>query len=271
MPNRILRLYPGPSQEVELRGLYLRHAPHRQDRSDRPFIYADFVSSLDGRIAVQDAVPPELTGANDLRLLLELQAQADCVITHAGYLRAIAEGRLGDILTVGGQPQTDDLAAWRAQNGLRPQPAIVVASSTLHFPMPPSIADDTARVLIATTRSAPAEKAQSWRERGYQVLVLGDGPWVEGKPLADALAELGHRNLFLLAGPRMLQTMLRDGMLSRLYLTLVHRLIGGEDIQTMISGPLLGGGGRLRLSALHHDPDGPDGAGQWFARFDAGA
>jgi riboflavin biosynthesis pyrimidine reductase len=268
MPNNILRLYPGPSGEVELRGLYLRHALHRQSRPGRPFVYADFVSSLDGRIAVEDAVPPELSGANDLRLLLELQAQADCVITHAGYLRAIAEGRLGDILTVGGQPETRDLASWRAENGLRPQPAIVVASSTLDFPMPASIADDTARVLIATTRAAPAEKAQSWRERGYQVLAVGDGPWVDGKGLADALAELGHRSIFLLAGPRMLETMLRDRMLSRLYLTIVHRLIGGEAIHTMISGPRLQDPGRLRLRALYQDSTPAGGVGQWFAEFE---
>lgn len=267
MSHTVLRLHPGPPQEVDLRGLYLRQELHRQGSPHAPFVYADFVSSLDGRIAVEDAIPPELSGANDLRLLLELQAQADCVITHAGYLRAIAEGRLGDILTVGGQPQTRDLASWRAENGLLPQPAIVVASSTLDFPMPPSIADDTARVLIATTRAAPADKAQSWRERGYQVLALGDGPWVEGKRLADALAELGHRSVFLLAGPRMLETMLRARMLSRLYLTIVHRLIGGEAFHTMISGPPLHDPGRLRLRALYQDSMGA-GVGQWFAEFE---
>ena len=89
MSHTLLRLYPGPPQEVELRGLYLRQELHRQGSPHAPFVYADFVSSLDGRIAIADRVPAELTAVRDLRLLLELQAQADCVITHGGYLRGL--------------------------------------------------------------------------------------------------------------------------------------------------------------------------------------
>jgi riboflavin biosynthesis pyrimidine reductase len=100
------------------------------------------------------------------------------------------------------------------------------------------------------------------------VLIAGDGAWVEGDALTDALGQLGYRSLFLLAGPRMLETMLRQGRLSRLFLTLVHRLVGGEAAQTMISGGALGSAGRLNLKSLHHDPAGPDGMGQWFAEFE---
>jgi riboflavin biosynthesis pyrimidine reductase len=42
------------------------------------------------------------------------------------------------------------------------------------------------------------------------------------------LAERGYRCLYLLAGPQMLETVLRDGSLSRLYLTMTHQLIGGR-------------------------------------------
>ena len=108
-------------------------------------------------------------------------------------------------------------------------------------------------------------------KRGYRVLVAGSGMQVEGVALTRRLGELGFGSLFLLAGPRLLETMLRGGMLSRLYLTLVHRLLGGESVQTMISGAELGSAGKLRLGALYHDPTGPDGASQWFARFDAAA
>src|SRR5689334_25396752 len=106
MTARILRLYPGPSQESALAGTYLANGVHRLGTLAAPFVYANFVSSLDGRIALQDPgtgeshVPMTLTSGNDFRLLLELQAQADCLITHGGYMRAIAEGRLDDILQV---------------------------------------------------------------------------------------------------------------------------------------------------------------------------
>ena len=269
MSGRVLRLYPGPNEEVELHGLYLGHRLHRLGGPERPFVYADFVASLDGRIAVADRVPLELSGAHDLRLLLELLAQAECVVTHAGYLRAIAEGRLGDILEVGAGPECRDLAGWRTENGLAPQPFIAIASGSLDFPMPPSLVSDKARVLIATTSAAPADKVRAWRERGYEVAVAGGPAGVEGGPLTDLLGSRGHRSIFLLAGPRILQAMLQDRRLSRLYLTIVHRLLGGQAPQTMLSGPLLGGAGRLTLGELHHDPAGPEGAGQWFAMFKA--
>jgi riboflavin biosynthesis pyrimidine reductase len=135
--------------------------------------------------------------------------------------------------------------------------------------MPPSLEREKHRALIATVRSAPAEKLRAWQARGYKVLVAGDGAWVEGGALTNALGQLGYCSLFLLAGPRMLETMLRQGRLSRLFLTLVHRVVGGESAQTMISGGgVLGSAGGLRLQALHQDPVGPDGVGQWFAEFE---
>ena len=142
----------------------------------------------------------------------------------------------------------------------------VVASASLDVPMPASLAEDPRRVLIATSAGAPADRVDDWRKRGYRVLVAGSGMQVEGVALTRRLGELGFGSLFLLAGPRLLETMLHGGMLSRLYLTLVHRLLGGESVQTMISGAELGSAGKLRLGALYHDPTGPDGASQWFAR-----
>ena len=266
---RLMRLFPAPAAEVKLRGLYLSHGLHRLGGPGAPFVYADFVSSLDGRIAIEERVPQEIAGASDLRLLLELQAQADCVITHAGYMRAIAQGRLGDILEVGARKETRDLADWRREQGLAAQPSVVVASASLDFPAPASLANDPRRVLIATSTDAPADRIDAWRKRGYEVLLAGSGAQVEGAALIRRLGALGFRSVFLLAGPRMLETMLRGGMLSRLYLTLVHRLTGGKEMQTMISGPELGDAGRLRLGALYHDPNGPQGVGQWFAQFDA--
>jgi riboflavin biosynthesis pyrimidine reductase len=82
------------------------------------------------------------------------------------------------------------------------------------------------------------------------------------------LGALGFRSLYLLAGPRMLETMLRDGRLSRLYVTIAHCLVGGEAFHTLIAGPELGAGGQLRLASLSYDATEPAGAGQWFAQFE---
>lgn len=273
MAPRILRLVPGPPEESALAGTYLAHGLHARGAPGSSFVYADFVASLDGRIAVRDRatgasrVPPEIASDSDFRLLLELVAQADCLVTHGGYLRAVAAGQLDDILQVGTRTGTGDLAEWRRAHGLAPQPAVVVASASLDFALPPSLEANGRRVLIATGDAAPRDRLAALAARGCETIVAGSGKWVEGGPLARALGERGFRSVFLLAGPRMLETMLRDGVLSRLYLTIAHRIVGGEAFQTLISGPELGSAGDLRLASLHYDAAAPQGSGQFFAAF----
>jgi riboflavin biosynthesis pyrimidine reductase len=271
MAQRLLRLYPGPPQERTLAGAYLAHDLASLGSPAAPFVYADFVASLDGRIALRDPetgashVPQALRSAGDFRLLLELQAQADCLITHGGYLRAIAAGELDDILQVGLGAESRDLARWRERRGLAAQPAVAVVSASLDFTLPRSLAQHGQRVLVATTAAAPAERRERLGAEGCEVILAGEGRWVEAAPLTEALGARGFRSLFLLAGPRLLEGMLRAGLLDRLYLTLAHRLLGGERFHSLIGGPELGPAGKLRLAALY---GAPEGEGEWFAQFD---
>jgi riboflavin biosynthesis pyrimidine reductase len=272
----VRQLYP-QAREVSLRGLYLAHGLHQLGDAGRPFVYGDFVTSLDGRIALRDAIsgeshlPEELTSPNDLRLLLELMAQADCLVTNSGYLRAIAERRLDDILQVGTVPGHQDLAAWRQAHGLQPQPAICVASASLQFPIPDSVRQHQQQVFVATGRDSDPGRRRQLEHDTSGVFTAGAGSMVEGRPLVEALAQRGFRSVFLLAGPLVLEAMLRDGVLSRLYVTLTHQLLGGERFRSMIEGPELHAAGRLELAALYLDSTPSNGTGQFFAQFEPAA
>lgn len=267
------RLYPPPSQVVALRGLYLSLGLYRLGRAGAPFVFANFLSSLDGRIALEDSasrqpyLPQDLTSPNDFRLFLELHAQADCLITHGGYLRALAEGRLGNILQVGLHPAGSELADWRQAQGLARQPDVLVASGSLAFPDPRPYLAPGQKVLIATGDAAEPERVESWYRAGHEVIIGGRGRKVEGAPLVRALARRGYVSLYLIAGPDMLETMLRDSQLHRLFLTYSHLLMGGETFRTKIQGPPLEGKGRLRLRSLYYDA-GNAVCGQFFAQFD---
>lgn len=273
MAEILRELYP-QSREHPLRGLYLAHRLHELGTPERPFVYGNFVSSWDGRIALRDhrsgegRLPGALTSESDFRLLLELHAQAACLVTHGGYMRAIAQKRLGDLLQVGAIKGHEDLAEWRAAQGLAPQPAICIASGSLDFPFPESIRGHGQQVFIATGRSADAARVRRLKREGYEVVIAGEGAAVEGRPLVNALAQRGYGSAFLLAGPRMLETMLRDGVLSRLYLTLIHRLLGGEHFHSLIEGPEMHADGRLKLTALYLDSTSPMDTGQFFAQFE---
>src|SRR5688572_14896686 len=145
MAAQIVELYPQPGSTRALEGTYLSHDLQALGAPEEPFVYANFVSSLDGRIAVVEAhtgesyVLEDLTSSHDWRMFQELQAQADCMVTHGGYLRALAAGKFQDILQVGVAKPALDIGQWRHTRGLTRQPAIAIVSRTLDFPVPPSL------------------------------------------------------------------------------------------------------------------------------------
>lgn len=275
MSKQLLRLFPTPSETVPLRGLYLKENLHLRGAPGRPFVYANFLSSLDGRIALEDEtgipyLPKSLTTEDDFRLFLELHAQADCLVTHGGYLRALQEGRLGNILQVGVHELGLDLPAWRQAHGLDPQPAIVVASASLDFPIPESVKASGQRLMIATGQEADVDRVNDWEKKGYEVIRAGAGQEVNGGVLSHCLSERGFKTLYLIAGPLMLETMVREARLAVLFQTISHQLLGGEAFRSMLPGPTLGNLGQVRMSSLYYDVDAERGVGQWFAQFALG-
>lgn len=269
MPTKLLRLYPGPFKEVSITGLYLTHRVHELGRPGAPFVYANFLSSLDGRIALEDIdqghsyIPKHLTTVSDFSLFMELLAQADCLITHGGYMRALHEKRLGNILQI----TKPELAEWRCRNALPSQPAVVIASASLRFPIHNGLLESKQPVYIATGRNASPERVRYWKNRGFPVFSAGADRMVEGAPLLQRLKSLGYKSIYLIAGPQMLDTFVRDKQLSRLYLTLTHQLLGGKDFRTLLTGSMLGPAGNLKLESLFYEPDAPPGSGQFFTRF----
>ena len=272
--REVMQLYPPPVQAKPLRGLYLNECLPAPPPAASALVYANFVTSLDGRIAVTDdsgisRLPEGLTNPRDWRLFQELQAHADCLLTHGGYLRALASRRLGNVLQVGLGAGSEDIARWRMAQEMAAQPAVAVLSASLDLPVPESLAAHGQPVHVLTTAAAPPDRRAALREAGLDLVVTGPGPWVRSRDAIEALAERGYRRLYLQTGPRMLESALRDRVLSRLYLTIRHRIVGGERFDTMVRGDVLGGAGSLRLSALYLDQAAGGDCGQLFACFDA--
>lgn len=270
MQTKLICLYPPTGEKYAVSGLYLAHQIHMLGSKACPFVYANFLSSLDGRIALEDTtqgttyIPKHIMTPSDFRLFKELQAQSDCMITHGGYLRALDAGRLGNILQI----RDDELVEWRNNNGLNSQPTIVIASASLNFPMPKSIGEFGQAVYIATGKKADPNRIRYWQNRGYPVLITGKERMVHGEPLIDEISGLGYKTIYLIAGSQMLDTMIREKQLSRLYLTITHQLIGGKDFRTLLTGSMLGSEGNLKLRSMYYDQDSPPDSGQFFMQFD---
>ena len=274
MNDKILQLYPAPSCEISLRGLYLEHnlRAHAEAR-ERVFVCTNFVCSLDGRIAVPDSsgkgvtLAEAITNPRDWRLFQELAVQADILITSGRYLRQYATGVKQEILQIYDDPQFEDLQNWRLSRGLSSQPDLAVISSRLDFDVPPALLGDDRSLLIFTTKSADPDQIQNLNDQGATILFAGEES-VDGQALCAHMTELGYRTAYSGAGPKVLHLLASSGVLDRLYLTFANRLLGGEPYASILEGPLLDPPIDLQLNTLYFDPFGLDGLGQLFGSYD---
>jgi riboflavin biosynthesis pyrimidine reductase len=269
----VTRLYPLPQGVIGLDGLYLEYALHHAEFRQRPLVYTNFVLSLDGRIAIEHpqtgrhGVPESVANPRDWRLFQELAAQADVLLTSARYLRELAADAAQDSLPLSDDPAYADLRAWRVAQGLPPQPALAVLSQTVDLPLTELCARLNRPVYVAIGGGADAGALHELERAGARVLLVTRASKVAGHQLVEALSEQGFGSIYSIAGPGVLETLLRDGVLDRLYLTHVHRLIGGESYSTLLEGDLLLPPADFTLTALYYDAG--DSIGQMFGVYDA--
>lgn len=272
--NGLLRLYPPPHTERTLEGLYLDDAIGHPNSDGAPFVYTNFVCSLDGRIAVENprvgrrSAPPAITNPRDWRLFQELAARADALIVSAAFLRGLTEDRFGEKLPLGQDPAFDDLRAWRTEKGLPPQPAVVILSRSLDAPLAERCRSLQRPIYFAVGRQVAMDDASSVEATGARIVIAGGGRQVEGRALIDALGREGFRRIYSIAGPRVLHTLLKDGALDRLYLSHFHRLLGGISFDTLLEGETLDPPASFRPRSLYFDAGVAGAAGQYFAAYD---
>ena len=277
-PNgkNVLRIFPGPPAAVPLNGLYLREPLRPTQRSTKPFVYTNFISSLDGRISLPDpqttkrTVPRSIANARDWRLFQELAACADALVMSARYVRDLPRGVTASSVPVSVKPEHGDLVQWRLSLGLAPQPAIVIVTASLELPPLVPLVESGRTVYVATGKAADPRRLARIEADGVGVLRVGGGLRAEGGRLIEALAQEQHRTIAMLGGGEVLHALVVDDVLDRLYLTLACRMLGGQPFDTLLTGPELEPAARFTLKALHYDAEAPDGSDieQLFATLD---
>lgn len=274
MEKPVLRLFPPPCEALPLQGLYLAHKLHLRGTRSKPLLYTDFAASLDGRIALPDPtrgihrIPKAVANKRDWRLFQELAAQADLVITSGRYFRDLAKGAAQSTLPLSDAPEHADLFRWRAAHGLSPQPAIAVLSASLDVPLPPSLRRQDRPLYVVTGTTADEKRVHALERQGMKILRAGQDARADGRLLMQALEDLGFRSVYSIAGPEVLHTLLAAQALDRLYLTLVHLLLGGAEFDPLVTGPELNPPANMQLTSLYYDAHAPAAAGQCLAVFD---
>lgn len=272
MQDHVLELYPDPGRHRVLKNLYLDELGELPAAHTGPFIYSNFIASLDGRIALpgehrhSHQVPPAIANPRDWRLFQELAAQADLLITSARYFRQAADAEAQAELPVGLSAEFDDLRTWRLAQGLPPQPDIAVFSASLDIPTAALEHYSDRRVFVLTGAGAdPARRQQLASIAHVEIISCGHGSRVEAGPLRNLLGELGYRRVYAIAGSSVLHTLVNGDALDRLYHTTAHCLLGGTEFDTFVWGEQLQPVFALPLRALYLDNSSPPGCGQTLA------
>ncbi len=183
--------------------------------------------SLDGRTATAPGKGPDFTSPADLARLFRLRAAADALLIGAGTVRA------EQVL-----PLVRDkcLADDREARGLPRHPAAVIVSGQLDLPWQGRyFRIRKQRMLIMTARADAAVQALM-AERKLELLETGDRLDLR-RGLAE-LHRLGFREILAEGGGTLVASLLREDLVSRLYLTIAPLFIGG-DTPALCEGPRL--------------------------------
>jgi len=172
--------------------------------------------SLDGRLAPAAGGPAQLGGKGDRRVLEEALAWADGALIGAETLR-----RHGSTCLI----HAPDLLEQRRIQGRRPQPIALVVSRSGVLPATlPFFGQPLERwLLLADASGAFPEGAEGGAGAGF-ARVLPLGAW---QPLLEDLAAAGLERLVVLGGAALAGSLLAEGLLEELQLTLCPRLLGG--------------------------------------------
>lgn len=273
MDEPIIQLYPQPGNKQPLKGTYLAHNLRQRACQDQAFVYSNFITSLDGRIAISRGekkdihIPQSITNDRDWWLFQELAVQADLIISSGRYLHDWAQGKAQEIL------QVDDnrfaaLRHWRQTHGLPPQADIAIVSNRLHFPIPDILTAGGRKVIFFTTTNADRARIQALEKKTGPVFIAGNKDGVNGATMIKQMIDLGYRVIFSSAGPQILHLLLSSHVLNRLYITYTSKVLGGKPYASLVEGELLKPAIDLTLNSLYLDPPRLDGFSQFFMAYD---
>jgi riboflavin biosynthesis pyrimidine reductase len=196
--------------------------PRERAPADRPFVFVNMVSTIDGRAQVRGRTG-ELGEEADLEMLLELRALADAVLIGTGTLRVEGYARL-----VG----SEERRARREAAGLAADPTAVLLSRSLELPWDAGLfAAPEQPVLVYTGADAEAEVP----ETASPVEVVRLPEPTPAAMLADLRAR-GVAALLTEGGPTLNSALLGAGLVDELFLTIAPVLTGEPGAIRIVEG-----------------------------------
>jgi riboflavin-specific deaminase-like protein len=212
-----LRLFPEPRVLAEEEKIYEPLEIPSSSAVDSPYVLANMVSSVDGRISAHGK-SFGMGSAVDRSCMRALRSQVDAVMVGAGSLRA----------------EKMDLGLDRG-DGFQPLAVIVGGSGGL--PLEENLINRNQKLAIALPEGAAVPEEAS-RVSATIIETPGDGSRVDLRHLLAALRSMhGIQTLLVEGGPSLSRALLKEGLLNELFLTLAPKLVLGRQHSLLDDAP----------------------------------
>lgn len=189
----------------------------------QPFVILKTAMSLDGKIATSKGESRYISSPASREMVHDLRASVDGILTG--------------VETVLRDDPRLDVRGRSARRGGNPPYKIVFDSAARTPASAALLRHAPERVLIVTTRKAPAARLKALRDRGAQIIIVKSARG--GVDAAAALSELGSRgitSLLVEAGGRINATLVQDKLADKMVVFLAPKLIGGHAAPTPLEG-----------------------------------
>jgi riboflavin biosynthesis pyrimidine reductase len=187
-------------------------------------VYANFVSSIDGIVAIGGLGPSSsvISGRDpgDRFVMALLRAAADVVVVGAGTFRDHG----GPWTPAASFPDASAaFAELRRRESRPPEPALAVVTAS--GAVEPTDGASLDGVLVLTT----AEGSEALEGSGADVVVLDGRDDVDGARIVDALRDRGFRRILTEGGPRLMSELVQARVVEELFLTVSPLFAGQGD------------------------------------------
>ena len=196
---------------------------------EAPRLYANFVSSLDGVVALEgeENSSQMISGRSeaDRFVMGLLRALADAVLIGAGTLRAAPDSLWTPTYIY--PDAAEEFAELRRHLGLSESPRLILLTARGEVdPHHPAL---EAGALVLTT-SLGGTRLGSRLPASSTVVALGDGRAINLLDVIATLRSEGHQVVLSEGGPTVIGDLLQTGLLDELFLTLSPILAGRSDV-----------------------------------------
>ncbi|HEV8297201.1 MAG TPA: dihydrofolate reductase family protein [Acidimicrobiales bacterium] len=208
------QVLPAPIDDVDPFACY--GADERPARTERPWLLANMIASLDGATHV-DGVSAGLGAPADRRAFRAIRAVADVILVAAGTARS---EHYHPITT------TTEIAAARAERGQRDRPRLAILTRHLDLDLGGELFTAPEPPIVLTTDHAPAGRLR--HAEACTTVLRFTGDRVDVGEAVRALGGTGARVVLSEGGPTLIGQLAAADVLDELCLTVSPLLVGGD-------------------------------------------